>query len=1285
VQLTATATETDDAVYAGITTGTKAQLLAAINDRTNWTLSDTSVGAAPASFTVSVGAGVTVSPTTTTATEGGATGSFTVVLTSAPTGDVTIALTPNAQVTTNVASLTFTNANWNIAQTVTVTAVDDAAVEGTHAGSVVLGAATSSDGAYSGIDPTDVSVTITDNDVPAVNVSQTSVNVTEGGAAATFTVVLSLAPTADVSVLVSAGGDALVAGGATTTLTFTTANWNIAQTVNVTALDDGLVEGTENTTVTLGAATSTDANWNGINPADVSVAIADANAIGFLISPTAISVTEGGSEGSFTVRLRSMPTADVTIPVSAGSGLSTAVTELVFTAANWNLPQTVTFSAVDDVFSEGTTSSAIILGAAVSADGSYNALNPADPAITILDNDALLSAGAIAFVGLQATNPDAFGFVLLQDIAAGTRIAFTDNGWLASGSFRTNENIVVWTAPSDLVAGTVVRWTDSDAADLTAGFDVTTPFGLSTGGEQITAFQGTLAAPNRMIAAVTTNRSTFDADGATTNTTALPGTGNAGIDDLVVGTNAVAVGGASSNAVNSSYTGPTTGLKATLIAALHDAANWTTDPDGNIAFPAGFTFTDPVTLTGGAGAETLTGGAGNDSLSGLGGNDGLVGLAGNDTLRGGDGNDTLVGGLGNDSLDGGTGADSLVGGAGDDSYLVDNAGDVVVELAGEGTDALTTRFSTTLSGALAEIETLTLSGTAAINGTGNAAANRMTGNSAANILEGQDGHDRMMGVAGADTILGGLGNDSLDGGTGADSLVGGLGNDSYTVDNAGDVVVESAGEGTDTVVTTISLTLSGGMAAVEGLTLSGLLDLNGTGNALANTLTGNAGANRLEGLGGHDKLNGGAGADTLVGGAGNDSLDGGTGADSLVGGLGNDSYTIDNAGDQVIELAGEGTDSLTTSFSTTLSGALAEIENLLLSGSGAVDAIGNAAANSLIGNSGANRLEGLDGNDKLNGGAGADTMIGGLGSDSYTVDDAGDEVIELAGEGTDSLTTIFSTTLSGALAEIENLLLSGSGDVDGTGNAGANVLTGNSGANRLEGLEGNDRLSGGAGADTLVGGLGNDSYTVDDAGDVVIELAGEGTDLLTTSLSTTLSGALVEIENLTLAGLAAIDGTGNHLANAITGNGFDNLLSGLGGHDKLSGAAGNDSLVGGSGDDSLTGGEGADTLVGGDGNDSFYFNTLADSAVSSPDLIQGFTPGSDKVRVVAIDPSATAGDQAFAWIGAGSFTGAGTAQARFFTDGTDTFVAFDIGDGDAAEMLIRFEGVLALSASNFVL
>ncbi len=192
----------------------------------------------------------------------------------------------------------------------------------------------------------------------------------------------------------------------------------------------------------------------------------------------------------------------------------------------------------------------------------------------------------------------------------------------------------------------------------------------------------------------------------------------------------------------------------------------------------------------------------------------------------------------------------------------------------------------------------------------------------------------------------------------------------------------------------------------------------------------------------------------------------------------------------------------------------ANLENLVLTGTTAINGTGNTLVNALTGNAAAN---------VLNGGAGADTMSGGLGDDIYVVDNAADVVTEAASAGTDRIDSSVTTTLG---ANVENLTLTGTAAINGTGNTLNNIITGNSGANVLNGGAGNDTLNGGAGIDTMIGGTGNDIFVVDNVGDVTTELVGEGTDTVQSSITWTLAS---EVENLTLTGTTAINGTGNTL------------------------------------------------------------------------------------------------------------------------------------------------------------
>ncbi|MFJ2467887.1 calcium-binding protein, partial [Pseudomonas sp. NPDC087615] len=413
-------------------------------------------------------------------------------------------------------------------------------------------------------------------------------------------------------------------------------------------------------------------------------------------------------------------------------------------------------------------------------------------------------------------------------------------------------------------------------------------------------------------------------------------------------------------------------------------------------------------------------------------------------------------------------------------------GDVVVETSTLINEIDTVRSSINYSLG-ANLENLVLTGTANINANGNTLNNVMTGNS---------------------------GNNVLNGGAGLDTMIGGDGDDTYYLDQAAEqgLIQENANEGTDTLRIYYNATASNNIIDLNLANLTNVENvwLMGTGNY---TVQGNAQDNYLLGGGGND---------TLQGGAGNDRLDGAAGADTLIGGSGDDTYVIDNAGDVVIELGGEGHDRVLSNVGYTLT---ANVEDGQLLGTSNLYLVGNDLDNVLIGNSG---------NNILNGQEGADTMDGGAGNDIYFVDNLGDVIIE-NGTSLTEIDTVLSSLANYTLgANLENLTLRFADNINGTGNALNNVITGNAGDNILDG---------GAGADRMIGGLGNDTYVVDNAGDVVVETSTliNEIDTVRSSINYSLGANL---ENLVLTGTANINANGNTLNNVMTGNSGNNVLNG---------------------------------------------------------------------------------------------------------------------------------------------
>ncbi|WP_404482163.1 family 16 glycosylhydrolase [Novosphingobium sp. BL-52-GroH] len=320
---------------------------------------------------------------------------------------------------------------------------------------------------------------------------------------------------------------------------------------------------------------------------------------------------------------------------------------------------------------------------------------------------------------------------------------------------------------------------------------------------------------------------------------------------------------------------------------------------------------------------------------------------------------------------------------------------------------------------------------------------------------------------------------------------------------------------------------------------------------------------------------------------------------TYTGTTGNDTFRVTSTADKVVEAAGGGTDTIISSVSYTLPD---NVENLSLSTEAAINGTGNALDNRLTGNGAVNVLRGLAGNDYLDGNGGADTLYGGLGDDIYVVNSSTVRVVEVAKEGVDTVNSTVTYTLT---ANVENLRLGGTGNINGTGNAEDNRIIGNAGVNILTGLAGNDYLDGAGGLDTLVGGKGDDTYIVGQVGERVIEQASEGNDTVSSSVKFTLPA---NVEILRLTGSAAIDGAGNTLANKIYGNDAANKLFGWAGNDLLDAGLGNDVLNGGAGDDTLTGGAGADTFVF--------------AAGYGKDTVTDFQHGMDKLVLVGVKTGA---------------------------------------------------------------
>ncbi len=386
---------------------------------------------------------------------------------------------------------------------------------------------------------------------------------------------------------------------------------------------------------------------------------------------------------------------------------------------------------------------------------------------------------------------------------------------------------------------------------------------------------------------------------------------------------------------------------------------------------------------------------------------------------------------------------------------------ITVLVAGDTLHESNEGFTVTLSGLSSGLEAGTLTASASI--ANDDVQTSFIGGSGADTLTGGGADDTVSGLGGNDTLYGNGGNDWLDGGTGNDTMYGGLGDDTYLVDSSLDTVSESGGGGTDIVRTTLSAYTLG--SDIEALVYTGSGSFAGTGNALANTLTG---------------------------GSGNDTLNGVGGADRMLGGLGNDIFVFDNLGDVAIEAVNEGTDLVQSSIS--VSGLIADaskaamlganVENVLLVGTAALNATGNALGNAITGNGannillggdGADTLSGAAGNDALVGGDGDDVLIGGIGNDSYS-GGLGNDTVSFA-----DITTAVTFSLGAGSGQNTggagtDTLVSGHSIENLIGGSGADKLTGDAAANRVDGGSGSDIINGGLGNDVLMGGAGTDFF-----------------------------------------------------------------------------------------------------------------------------------------------------------------------------------------------------------------
>jgi Ca2+-binding RTX toxin-like protein len=660
-----------------------------------------------------------------------------------------------------------------------------------------------------------------------------------------------------------------------------------------------------------------------------------------------------------------------------------------------------------------------------------------------------------------------------------------------------------------------------------------------------------------------------------------------------------------------------------VFAPIAPADFFTTDFGDEIAALGG-----ADTIAAGAGDDLIDGGAGDDVIDGGGGNDRIAGGDGNDTIRARLGNDTFLVGLldiGTDTVRDDGGVDRILIGA---ETAVVLAPPSVTEVAAPGalitldaSDDGTGNLVLSVEGniitvlghfnnAANAVELINFNGStymAADLGLGDYAL--VAGSAGNDVLAGGAGADAMFGSDGDDTLSGAAGADLLFGGGGVDAMSGGLGDDLYFVDQTADIASEAGGEGVDRVFSFATFILG---ANVEHLTLVGDIDIDGTGNALANIVTGNAGNNVLDGAGA---------------------------ADTLAGGLGDDTYIYDPL-DTIVENADEGIDTVRSAVS--VAALAANVENLVLTGAAAINGAGNALNNEITGNGAANTLSGGAGNDRFIGFTLGDVVNGDADVDRIVLA-ATNAALNAAVNA--ALVNVEIIDATGAAAGVTINLNNQAEGFTILGSANGDTLTGTAATDAIDAGGGNDVINAQGGADIVLAGAGNDTINGFNGADLID--GGAGADVLVlTATSATLNAAgdgdLINVETINATGAATIT---INLSNQTEGF----VVTGGGGIDTLTGGNGADTLNGGGGADVLNGGLGADTLNGGGGGDTL--NGGADA-----DILNGGA-GGDTLNGGDGDDILTGGD------GADSISGGAGNDVINFTYGEEVDTLIDGGTG----------------------
>ncbi len=344
--------------------------------------------------------GITVTPKAASVSEDGANDTVTVVLDSEPTSNVTVTLSPDGNdISLGGKTLVFTPDNWNVPQVVTVSAIDDTDVESTHTDAITVTSA-SADTDYNNITKSaEVSITVSDNDtIEGVAGFTTEIFVTsivELDGKTTISVKLTAAPQRDVVIDLSHDfpGSVVLSHDL---LTFTATDWSVPQTVTVYAINDSIASGNVQATIAFRVNDeASDDNFDALDDQSIVVTISEDDIPGITVTSSVTSVSEGGTQDTFSIVLDSEPTGDVTVSLTPdGAQVGVAVPSVTFTKDNWNVPQSITIIATDDATVEGTHTDTITISAS-STDPSYDGVTKtAVVTVTIADNDAVATSGS---------------------------------------------------------------------------------------------------------------------------------------------------------------------------------------------------------------------------------------------------------------------------------------------------------------------------------------------------------------------------------------------------------------------------------------------------------------------------------------------------------------------------------------------------------------------------------------------------------------------------------------------------------------------------------------------------------------------------------------------------------------------------------------------------------------------------------------------------------------------------------------------------------------------------